>query len=111
MTPEQEGRLRSRILELRSLRQIYQLIEDLSEFQRTEVLSLPFFVLRAVLQDLAWRLEGITVTPEVWRSVLQQLTPPIGRVLDAWGRENREEGFAEMNRLVAQWVLLKEQLR
>lgn len=94
-----------------SLRQVYELIQDLSEFEATERLSLPFFVLRAILHDLAWRLEPIPLDPEVLVRVHQQLTPPIMRVLDAHARGNREETCAEMNRLSQQWALLKAELR
>lgn len=109
MTPEQEARLRARILELRSLRQIYELIQDLRQHAQ-DVFSLPFFVLGAVLQDLAWRLEGIVVTPEVLAQIHQQLTPGMERVLNAYRRENREEMFAELNLLTKQWALLRDEL-
>jgi hypothetical protein len=114
LTPEQEDRLRARLQGLAGLRQVYEVIQDLAALQETARFALPFFVLRSLLQDLAWRVEGLPQSDQiirVWATVQQTLVPAMLRVFDHYPTENREAMFAEMDILAKQWAILREELR
>lgn len=113
MTREQEQRLRERLGELASLRQIYELIRDLAAFEKGST-PLPFFVVKSILQDLAWRLEGLPPESPVMNVIVkirQQLVPSIYRALDAYGQGDPFGMFNELNTLAGQWVLFQGELR
>lgn len=113
MTPEQEERFRARLRALTSLREVYRLIEDLDAFERAAPQPLPFFVIRSILQELAWRLEGLPVDGRFMERVagIQQiLVPAIERVLEARDGAQADRLLQELTVLCGQWILLRPQL-
>jgi len=117
LTSEEEGRLRSRLQAISSLRQIYEIISDLVEFESTSHFPLPFLLLKSVLQDLAWRLEGLIPNNnfmEIFGRIQQQIMPGFCRILDASRATNQVERLGlleELNMVAGQWIMLRQELR
>ena len=68
MTGAQEGELR-RALQLGSLHDINAAIGLLRDLEAAEPVSLPFAVMRYVLQEIDHRFEGEAITLGIWRRV------------------------------------------
>jgi hypothetical protein len=112
LTPGQEDRLRARLQAIASLRQIYEVIRDLVEFEK-EPTPLAFLVIRSILQDLAWRIEGLPPESSFIEHVVriqQQLNPAIARVVNVYRGTDPAALLSELNILCSQWAMLREEL-
>jgi hypothetical protein len=104
VTSAQEAELR-RALQLESLHDINAAIGLLRDLEAGEPISLPFAVMRYVLQEIDHRFEGQAVTVETWRRV-KDLSPSFGPVLDSLRAGDRDAAFTAMGTLTASWTKL-----
>lgn len=115
MTDEEADRLLARLSNLNSLRTVYDLIRDLAHYETAERDALPFQVARLVLQDFAWRFEGLGTDVEqplgAWAAVLQQLAPPVRDVIEASRLSDETRLFTGLKSLTQSWATLRNSLR
>ena len=104
MTGAQEAELR-RALQLGSLHDINAAIGLLRDLEAGEAVSLPFAVMRYVLQEFDHRFEGQAVTLETWRRVTD-LSPSFAAVLDSLKATDRVATFAALDALTSRWTKL-----
>ena len=109
MTAAQEGELR-RALQLGSLHDINVAIGLLRDLEAAEPVSLPFAVMRYVLQEIDHRFEGHAITVETWRRV-KDLSASFGAVLEAHTADDRGATYTAMNSLTSAWRALLASIR
>jgi hypothetical protein len=113
--PAQIERLAHRLRALASLRQVYEVIEDLGRFEEAASAALPFFTIKSILQAFAWRLEGLPPAEgqfeRIWVAMQQQLVPSMTRVLDALVDGRNDEMVRELKVVVGQWTMLRAEMR
>lgn len=105
MTPGQDTEVRRR-LQLRSLHEIREALEILADLEAIEPLAVPFSVLRYVLHDAAWRLEG-PITLDIWEKLRDRLAPRLVNLLDVARTEDRDTLVRAMNSVVKEWLGLR----
>ena len=115
MTDDEAERLLARLSNLNSLRTVYEVVTDLAHYEKAERDALPFQSARLVLQDFAWRLEGLrTDTDEplgAWAAVARQLAPHIRDMIEAYRLRDETALFNGLKRLSESWAALSETLR
>lgn len=115
MTEEQAERLSERLSNLNSLRAVYEVVRDLQQYEMTETDALAFQVPRLVLQDFAWRLEGLRIDPDdllgIWAAVARELAPHIRDIVEAQRTRDEVGSFNALKRLGGAWAVLQDRLR
>ena len=115
MTDEEAERLLARLSNLSNLRAVYDLIGDLAHYERAERDALPFQSARLVLQDFAWRVEGLGSNLDDslgrWAALAQQLAPHIRDMIEAHRFSDDTALFNGLKRLSDSWATLRHDLR
>jgi hypothetical protein len=78
---------RDRLVDFRSLNDVRELIRELAQEELGEVLALPSFAVRSVLEGVHERLSERALETATWHQVKDALSEPIGNVIDALGAE------------------------
>jgi hypothetical protein len=106
VTAGQDTELRRR-LQLRSLHEIEEAIGRLADLEVMEPLAVPFSILRYVLQDVAWCLDGRPITLDIWEKLRDRLAPRLLNLLDVARTEDRDTLVRAMNLVVKEWLGLR----
>ena len=101
---------RDRLVDFRSLNDIQQLIREFTEFELTEAVTLPYFVVRSVLEGVHERLSGRPLETATWSQVKDALSGPMENVVDAHHAGDQGVLFKRLNTLVRQWALARKEL-
>ena len=104
MTGAQERELR-RALQLGSLHDVNTAIGLLRDLEAAEPVSLPFALMRYVLQEIDHRFEGQAITLDTWRRV-SELSASFSAVLDTHAAADRGATYSAMNGLTSAWRAL-----
>jgi hypothetical protein len=104
-----ETELRRR-LQLRSLHEIEEAIGRLADLEALEPLAVPFSILKYILQDAAYRLDGRPITLDVREKLRERLAPLLLKILDVADTEDRDALVRIMNGTVKEWLALRATL-
>lgn len=100
---------RDRLVDLRSLDDIQELIQVLAEFELSEK-GLPFFVVRSILEAVHERLCDRPLKTVTWNQVREALRQPMESVLDAHAAPDRVVLFDRLTALVNAWARTRRDL-
>src|SRR5262249_36771204 len=98
-----------RRLQLRSIQEIEEALDGLATLEAMEPIAPAFSILRYILQDVAYRLEGAT-TLDTWEKLRGRLAPSMEQLLDVADGEDRNKLVTAMNAAVKEWLAIRATL-
>ncbi len=101
---------RDRLIELRSVNDVKNLIRELLRLELDEPIALPYFVVRSILEGLRDALADRPVPPTTWDQLRDALSGPMERVIDSIQSGDRRLIFERLNDLAKRWALTRQEL-